>query len=307
MFRFILVLNFGADGQTDGGFVSSVKRERGNPRQSENRTKRRNPGNEATTMMSSMGATATMTTVDRAFGRMTAETINGSERGYNPCDEYELRLRGLGIAAIENLAATRNQYDCIDLNDNEIVKVENFPRLPRLKTLMLANNRVARVNGEELARACPALRRLVLTNNGLRNLADCDGLSACPRLEMLSLMENPVSTKENYRLYVIYKCKALKVLDFQKVKPAERELAMKTFGADDGAAARAKTFTPGEVPGEATAENEEEEKKDEKPSGPTPEQMMALKVAIANAETLDEVARLENALATGVLPSDLQL
>lgn len=239
-------------------------------------------------------------------GRMTAETIDGGERGYNPCDEYELRLRGLGIAAIENLAATRNQYDCIDLNDNEIVKVENFPRLPRLKTLMLANNRVARVNGEELARACPSLRRLVLTNNGLRNLADCDGLSACPRLEMLSLMDNPVSTKENYRLYVIYKCKALKVLDFQKVKPAERELAMKTFGADDGAAARAKTFTPGEVPGETAAE-EEEKKKDQKPSGPTPEQMMALKVAIANAETLDEVARLENALATGVLPSDLQL
>ena len=259
-------------------------------------------------MMSAAGGTTTTTTTMRDRpGRMTAETINGSERGYNPCDEYELRLRGLGIAAIENLAATRNQYDCIDLNDNEIVKVENFPRLPRLKTLMLANNRVARVNGEELARACPALRRLVLTNNGLRNLADCDGLSACPRLEMLSLMENPVSTKENYRLYVIYKCKALKVLDFQKVKPAERELAMKTFGADDGAAARAKTFTPGEVPGGASAEDEEEEKKDEKPSGPTPEQMMALKVAIANAETLDEVARLENALATGVLPSDLQL
>ncbi len=253
----------------------------------------------------SYGTTTTMRAAERP-GRMTAETIDGGERGYNPCDEYELRLRGLGIAAIENLAATRNQYDCIDLNDNEIVKVENFPRLPRLKTLMLANNRVARVNGEELARACPSLRRLVLTNNGLRNLADCDGLSACPRLEMLSLMDNPVSTKENYRLYVIYKCKALKVLDFQKVKPAERELAMKTFGADDGAAARAKTFTPGEVPGETAAE-EKEKKKDQKPSGPTPEQMMALKVAIANAETLDEVARLENALATGVLPSDLQL
>ena len=276
------------------------------PRTEGSEAKRRRATEIIRTMMSAAGATTTTTTHDRR-GRMTAETINGSERGYNPCDEYELRLRGMGIAAIENLAATRNQYDCIDLNDNEIVKVENFPRLPRLKTLMLANNRVARVNGEELARACPALRRLVLTNNGLRNLADCDGLSACPRLEMLSLMENPVSTKENYRLYVIYKCKALKVLDFQKVKPAERELAMKTFGADDGAAARAKTFTPGEVPGGASAEDEEEEKKDEKPSGPTPEQMMALKVAIANAETLDEVARLENALATGVLPSDLQL
>jgi len=92
-------------------------------------------------------------------------------------------------------------------------------------------------------------------------------------------------------------------LDFHRVKPAERELAEKTFGADDGASARAKTFTPGDGL-EDKAEKEEEEAA---PSGPTPEQLMALKVAIANAETLDEVARLENALKTGVVPKDLEI
>ena len=158
-------------------------------------------------------------------------------------------------------------------------------------------------DAKELAERLPALRTLVLTNNSLRNLADLDGMGACPRLTMLSLVGNPVALKENYRLYVIYKCKHLKTLDFQRVKPAERELAEKTFGADDGAAARAKTFTPGDGL-EDKAEKEEEKAA---PSGPTPEQLMALKVAIANAETLDEVARLENALKTGVVPKDLEI
>lgn len=239
----------------------------------------------------------------RTRERLTAETINEADRRYNPTTEYELDLRGLRIAAIENLGAARDQYDCYDLTDNDIVKVENFPKMSRARTLLLANNRVARVNGEELAERLPALRTLVLTNNSLRNLADVDGLGACPRLTMLSLVGNPVALKENYRLYVVYKCKHLKTLDFQRVKPAERELAEKTFGADDGAAARAKTFTPGDGLEDKTEKEEEKAA----PSGPTPEQLMALKVAIANAETLDEVARLENALKTGVVPKDLEI
>ena len=212
-------------------------------------------------------------------------------------------LRRMKISLIENLSASRDQYDAIDLSENEIVKVENFPRLLRLRTLMLSNNKIARVNGKELATECPFLRTLILTNNKLGNLADVDGLGECSRLTMLSLVGNPVTSKENYRLYVIYKCKALKTLDFQKVKQHERQAALKTFSKDDGAAARTKTFTPGETLQEA----EEEVQEEKKPSGPTPEQLLALQVAIANAETLEEVARLEEALASGVLPSDLKI
>ena len=42
-------------------------------------------------------------------------------------------------------------------------------------------------------------------------------------------------------------------------------------------------------------------------TGPTPQQLLALQAAIANAETLEEVARLENALSNGVMPSDFQI
>lgn len=37
--------------------------------------------------------------------------------------------------------------------------------------------------------------------------------------------------------------------------------------------------------------------------GPTPESLTAIKAAIANASTLEEVQRLEKALKTGIVPS----
>lgn len=40
----------------------------------------------------------------------------------------------------------QDQFDTIDLTDNEIVKVENFPHMSRLGTLLMNNNRVTRIN-----------------------------------------------------------------------------------------------------------------------------------------------------------------
>lgn len=39
----------------------------------------------------------------------------------------------------------QNQFDSLDLSDNVIVRLEGFPKLPRLKTLLLSNNRVMRI------------------------------------------------------------------------------------------------------------------------------------------------------------------
>ncbi len=49
---------------------------------------------------------------------------------------------------------------------------------------------------------------------------------------------------------------------------------------------------------------------EEEPSvrkGPTPEQITAIKAAIAAASTLEEVRRLEDALKTGHLPSEITI
>ena len=43
------------------------------------------------------------------------------------------------------LSLLQNQFDSLDLSDNVIVRLEGFPKLPRLKTLLLSNNRVMRI------------------------------------------------------------------------------------------------------------------------------------------------------------------
>lgn len=44
------------------------------------------------------------------------------------------------------LLCFQDQFDTIDLSDNEIVKLENFPYLNRLGTLLINNNRITRIN-----------------------------------------------------------------------------------------------------------------------------------------------------------------
>ena len=44
---------------------------------------------------------------------------------------------GYKVPVIENLGATLDQFDTIDLTDNEIRKLDGFPLLNRLSTLLL--------------------------------------------------------------------------------------------------------------------------------------------------------------------------
>jgi U2 small nuclear ribonucleoprotein A' len=107
----------------------------------------------------------------RLIGRLTPELILRSPQYMNCVNQYEIDLRGNRIAAIENLGATevgdnarpvaparpprshvelnfhllQNQFDSIDLSDNSIVRLEGFPKLPRLQCVHLNNNRINRI------------------------------------------------------------------------------------------------------------------------------------------------------------------
>lgn len=248
----------------------------------------------------------------RLLGRLTAELIHRSPQYMSCINYYEIDLRGNKIGAIENLGATENQFDSIDLSDNAIVRLEGFPRLPRLKVLYLNNNRVSKV-ARNLQDAIGNLETLILTNNRIAELKDIDPLSSLPRLTHLSLSGNPVALKAQYRLYTIARLPKLKVLDFKKVKQKERDAAAK-LAADGFAASLGKTFEPGEgleAPAANGAEDgqqqedEEEEAAPRAAAAPTAEQLTAIKAAIANAQTLEEAERLEAALREGKLPSEL--
>ncbi|KAM0947173.1 putative U2 small nuclear ribonucleoprotein A' [Dioscorea sansibarensis] len=239
--------------------------------------------------------------------RLTADLIWKSPHFFNAIKERELDLRGNKIAVIENLGATEDQFDTVDLSDNEIVKLENFPYLNRLGTLLINNNRITRIN-PNLGEFLPKLHTLILTNNRLVNLVEIDPLASLPKLQMLSLLDNNVTKKANYRLYVIHKLKGLRLLDFKKVKQKERIEAQSMFATkeaeEEAKKLPAKTFTPGEL------QDVPDNTKTEKPPrvvAPTPEQITAIKAAIVNSQTLEEVARLEQALKSGQIPDEFNV
>ncbi|CAL8349417.1 unnamed protein product [Merluccius merluccius] len=227
--------------------------------------------------------------------KLSAELIEQAAQYTNPVRDRELDLRGYKIPVLENLGATLDQFDTIDFSDNEIRKLDGFPLLRRLKTLLLNNNRICRF-GENIEHALPSLTELILTSNNIQELGDLDPLASVKTLTLLSLLRNPVTNKKHYRLYVISKIPQIRVLDFQKVKLKERQEAEKMFKGKRGAqlakdiAKRTRTFTPGAaVP-------------TEKKAGPSQADVEAIKNAIANASSLAEVERLKGMLQAGQIP-----
>ncbi|CAN0407658.1 unnamed protein product, partial [Ectocarpus sp. 12 AP-2014] len=229
--------------------------------------------------------------------RLTADIIMHARASINPCDERELDLRGYKIPMIENLGVTQDQFDAMDFSDNEIKKLDNFPRYKRLSSLLLCNNHVSKIS-EDLGTALPNLSCLILTNNKLSTLAELKGLGTCTKLTMLSLLHNEVVNKQYYRLYMINLIPSLKQLDFQKVTVKERESAARLARSQAGQAMiqdvaqqaeKAKTFTPG-------APAAEEQKL-------TDEHRAIYADRIAKATTVEEIEMLSKKIQAGIIPS----
>ena len=160
--------------------------------------------------------------------KLTSEVISRGFQYMNVSKEYELSLRGFKIMDIQNLSATNDQFACINLSDNSISEINYLPQLKRLKTLMLINNRISKIEND-FAINCPFLTNLVLTNNKISDFKQIDNIASCKSLEKLYLVDNVVTKMKNYRLYVIYKIPTLRILDFQRVTKKEREEALQKF------------------------------------------------------------------------------
>ncbi|KAI9911614.1 hypothetical protein PsorP6_009323 [Peronosclerospora sorghi] len=162
--------------------------------------------------------------------RLTADVILRAQVSINPLRERELNLRGYKAPAIENLGVTQDGFDCIDLSDNEIKKLENFPRLRRLRMLLLHNNHISKIH-ENLSEAIANLEYLMLNGNRISQLSEVDHLACFQKLDTLSFSENPVTKRKYYREYVIYKLPQLRVLDLQRIRPRDREAAGAFFNS----------------------------------------------------------------------------
>mmetsp|Transcript_120691 Transcript_120691/g.341277 ORF Transcript_120691/g.341277 Transcript_120691/m.341277 type:complete len:323 (+) Transcript_120691:104-1072(+) len=234
--------------------------------------------------------------------RLTLELLQQAPQSLNPASMRQLQLRGFKIPAIENLGGTNDAYECLDLSDNDLIKLGNFPPLKRLHSLLLMNNRISRI-AEDCFDPLPNIIAITLTGNKLEKLVDLEPLTKLKTLERLSLLDNPVTKVKHYRPYMINKCsKTLRILDFTRIKDKERKAAGLLFAGERGRKLLEEIAPP------RTSGTEQSEKGPEAAArvGPSPEVIERIKKAIAEAETIEEVTRLERALKSGVLPDDLK-
>lgn len=235
--------------------------------------------------------------------KLTPDLINQSMQYINPCRDRELDLRGYKIPQIENMGATLDQFDTIDFSDNDLRKLDGFPFLPRLKSLLLNNNRIVRID-DFLHEALPNLDTVILTGNNIQELGDLEPLTHLKKLETLCLLVNPVSTKQYYREYVAYKFPNLRILDFRKIKQKDRKEALEFFRSKKGKdllkeiAKKSKSVAALGIPtGVADAKT--------KVHGATPDDLLRIRDAIKKANSLQEVERLTRMLQSGQIPEEL--
>ncbi|RYP16851.1 hypothetical protein DL765_004872 [Monosporascus sp. GIB2] len=239
--------------------------------------------------------------------RLTAELLQNSPSWLNALKERELELRGHRIPAIENLGVAGPQ-DAIDFVDNDIQVLGNFPLSPRIRTLLLQGNRVSSIQ-PTLANAIPNLTNLQLESNNLRELADLDPLGSFPRLTHLVLRDNPVTKKEHYRYWVLWRCRSVRFLDYQKVKDAERKRAEELFGtaeeptdlASKLMGIKSKTFDASLSSSSSGVATKMSRMK------LTDKEKKRLQDMIKKATSLDEITRLETMLREGRLPAGVHL
>jgi U2 small nuclear ribonucleoprotein A' len=91
------------------------------------------------------------------MSKLDYDLLQQVESHINPCKERELDLRGLKIQRIENLILTKDQHDCLDFTDNDIQILGNFSFMPNLKTLLVANNRIQKIEND-IAKYIPNLK-----------------------------------------------------------------------------------------------------------------------------------------------------
>ncbi|KAH8325139.1 hypothetical protein KR074_002941 [Drosophila pseudoananassae] len=240
--------------------------------------------------------------------KLTPELINQSMQYINPCRERELDLRGYKIPQIENLGATLDQFDTIDLSDNDLRKLDNLPHLPRLKCLLLNNNRILRIS-EGLEEVVPNMTSIILTGNNLQELSDLEPLTGFTKLDTICLLINPVSTKPNYREYMAFKFPQLRLLDFRKIKQKDRQAAQEFFRTKQGKDMLKEVSRKSKLSAAAALAAEANTGKGRGPDGgrlANPEDMQRIREAIKRASSLAEVERLSQILQSGQLPEKFQ-
>jgi Leucine-rich repeat (LRR) protein len=166
------------------------------------------------------------------------------------------------LAAVEGLEGNA-LLEAVNLEDNRIWRIEGLAHLTHLRRLELGRNHITRLDGlaglahlsflsvednniQSLAPLAElaALAELYLSNNSIQSMKEVLQLRALARLVIMDLSGNGCCKEEQYRLYVVFQLKKLKVLDGAPVDVAEQAKAKDTFAGRISADLLAERISP---------------------------------------------------------------
>ena len=183
------------------------------------------------------------------------------------------------------------------MSENELKALDNFPLLERLTTVLASRNKISSI-ADNLADQLPNLESLVLNDNDLASLDALEPLRTLPRLTRLSVQNNPVMHESDARLALIHRLPQLRLLNFNRVRQAERAAATAKFGKAPPVKKRKRAA----VANEATAKSNGATSASKRAKLSVAQQEELAK-KIAAACSVEEVQRLEAALREGVMPT----
>ncbi|CAI4052840.1 U2 snRNP complex subunit LEA1 SKDI_16G0660 [Saccharomyces kudriavzevii IFO 1802] len=182
----------------------------------------------------------------------------------------------------------------LDLTNNDLIMIPDLSSRDDIHTLLLARNNIVDVDGRLLPMN---IQNLTLSNNGIRRFEELQSLRRAPKtLKNMTLLGNQVCHLANYREQVLRLVPHLETLDFQNVTADERKNASRLSGQMNSGISRSV--------GTTVKDNETRDKTIEimnlVVSKMTVERRNELKKQLAEATSLEEIARLEKLLSGGV-------
>eukprot|EP00854_Cymbomonas_tetramitiformis_P014094 gene14094-16667_t len=137
----------------------------------------------------------------------------------------ELSLEDNRIVQVEGLS-TLTSLKLLDLGKNKISRVENLENLTWLTQLSVEDNEIECLAG---LTQLSCLMELYIGNNRIAEMREVQQLKDLPKLIILDLLGNPLCQCQDYRLYVVYHLRKLKVLDGMGIEATEQAAAKSKY------------------------------------------------------------------------------
>lgn len=176
--------------------------------------------------------------------RLNIHLVRRAPQFTNTLLQREIDLRGLRLSSLDEnvLVLLDNNFDVINLTSNALTTLEYFPtasaanhqslKMDRVVSLIVHRNEIRRLSTPSCVLALPNVQNFLADKNQIAAVRELCCLRYWKKLEVISLEENPIwdSNAENFseekiRAFLVFLCPKLKLINYERVLEADRELA----------------------------------------------------------------------------------